>query len=237
VVVRHPRLRAAIALLSSLLLPLGGAHASSTGTPSGGDAPEIIASQVQDVALANGALGVYLGQEGVVVVMPEDAPADARAFVPFEGRIRITIRTVAVTKADIDAVKDLAASTHEARGGRWAVWFDPVRGSIVVEGPPDASLDSVLSERFEGKVIRQRSEIVFERLLGRDDDSPAFWGGARIQDEPFRSRCSSGFSVARGGTSYMLTAGHCWDLNRRVVTPQGVFVGMVRLRAPFPKTD
>ena len=46
----------------------------------------------------------------------------------------------------------------------------------------------------------------------RNADSSPWWGGARII-RAGQVVCSTGFSVYRGSTRYMLTAGHCGGIS------------------------
>ncbi len=221
---RKRRARRAIVVLGASLLcilALLGARSSTIGADIRGAATEVAASELQDTATNAGALGVYLSEDAVVVVLPTGVHIDVATLAGNDGQTKVETKAVDVTAADVAAVKELVARTHASRGGSWAAWFDPVRGSIVVEGPEDPSLDAVLRAEFGTKVTRVLADHSFVRLLGRNDDTPPFWGGAMVQDDPLVSRCSTGFSVTRGGVSYILTAGHCWTLNRRIETPPG----------------
>ncbi len=53
------------------------------------------------------------------------------------------------------------------------------------------------------------------QLMTREDDTPSFWGGARIAT-PMGS-CSVAFSAGNIFGKYLLSAGHCFDANGVVV--------------------
>jgi hypothetical protein len=62
-----------------------------------------------------------------------------------------------------------------------------------------------------GVAVDVASDKAAEPLYSRVDDSPAFWGGARLVNGRTGSQCSTGFAIASrvNGQRSMLTAGHC----------------------------
>ncbi|WP_161952588.1 trypsin-like serine protease [Actinoplanes sp. TFC3] len=63
--------------------------------------------------------------------------------------------------------------------------------------------------------------------VSRDDDWPAWKGGATFVDTNQGTACTTGFGVRNGGASYILTAAHCGQVGDRIVDPTGEFIGNV----------
>ncbi|MFF5248135.1 hypothetical protein ACFY3V_27940 [Streptosporangium sp. NPDC000095] len=64
-------------------------------------------------------------------------------------------------------------------------------------------------------------------LATRWDDSPPWWGGAAWRNASTGGGCSTGFAVTYGGTSRMLSAGHCGDAGQTATDPTGQVIGSI----------
>ncbi|MFC7385922.1 chymotrypsin family serine protease [Sphaerisporangium rhizosphaerae] len=64
-------------------------------------------------------------------------------------------------------------------------------------------------------------------LATRWDDSPPWWGGGAWRNANTGGGCSTGFAVTYGGTSRMLSAGHCGDAGQTATDPTGQVIGSI----------
>ena len=64
-------------------------------------------------------------------------------------------------------------------------------------------------------------------LTSRWDDSPPWWGGAAWRNASTGGGCSTGFAVSYGGSTRMLSAGHCGDVGQTATDPTGQVIGPI----------
>jgi hypothetical protein len=69
-------------------------------------------------------------------------------------------------------------------------------------------------------------------VLSRYDDYPPFAAGIYLQ-HPALGFCSSGFSIAQSGVTYLMTAGHCFNPGTQVSTGGGSPIGPVVSHNPL----
>jgi hypothetical protein len=121
--------------------------------------------------------------------------------------------------------------------------FLDATGRIVLQTDAPANVRSELTD-FSGEPEDQAQAIgdmevvrgaTYARQSRQNDTSP-FSGGARIVGA--NERCSSGYAVQRPGSTFMVTAGHCFPAGTPVVTDTATETsyGTVSpgLRQPFP---
>jgi len=137
-------------------------------------------------------------------------------------------RTVRHSGASLEAATDELSRSATIAGTSWAV--DPKSNQVVV------TADSTVTGAKLGKL---RSAVA---LLGdkarlepaRGVLSPLITGGDAIYTSG--ARCSLGFNVQRGGTAYVLTAGHCTNIGAAWTGPGGQALGN-RVGSWFPGND
>ncbi|MEW9529907.1 hypothetical protein [Microbispora sp. NPDC049125] len=62
-------------------------------------------------------------------------------------------------------------------------------------------------------------------LATRWNDSPPWWGGGAWRNASTGGGCSTGFAVSYGGSSKILSAGHCGDVGQTATDPTGEVIG------------
>jgi hypothetical protein len=100
------------------------------------------------------------------------------------------------------------------------VGVDYARSRALATGPAAASLSAqaasaqaAVRRLVPGPAPVRISNTPLAHAAGtRNVDASPWWGGSRIV-RPGNIDCSSGFSVVRGSTHYMVTAGHCGGIN------------------------
>jgi streptogrisin B len=134
----------------------------------------------------------------------------------------------AATAVPSPAARLVAANAKvEKSGVKGIAWYaDAASGKVVVTADSNVSAAELAALKHDGVQVN-RTAGVFRPLLSAGD---AIYGG--------QYRCSLGFNVAKGGTYYFLTAGHCgkvaktWYANSARTTLIGPTVGY-----SFPGND
>lgn len=245
---RHARRRSgvllAITMTGTLLAP------SATGAADGSPDPivgpssvatvpdeAVEAAAVSETAATEGALGVYFdfSADQYVVVWPASNPTIDLAAPGFAG-LRVRAETRDITQARVDQIETALLSRSFDPAARTAVfgyWFDPRRGSVVVDvaGPLDAFAS--VAKQFG------RSMLVRSAPGGREwrnDDLTPHWGGSEIQTPS--DYCTAGYTVKNAaGTRFMVTAAHCGNQYDSVTGGTGLGWGTLSPYGPYPAYD
>jgi len=186
-------LLAASGLVGGACLAVSPAHAASTS-----DAPPSVSALQQK--LGDRAAGSYIDGRGRTVVTVTDSAAAAE--VSAAGR---TAKIVANSKADLDRATATLNSTARIPGTSWAT--DPTSNQVVVTY--DTTLTGTELATLKKAVAALGSTARLEKAAGTLQ--PTISGGDAIYAAS--NRCSLGFNVRSGSTYYLLTAGHCGNLN------------------------
>ena len=94
-----------------------------------------------------------------------------------------------------------------------------------------ASAEQVLAGLDLGMPVRVTTASEPIRLMSRQDDPPAYWGGAVFETwrgQERRAFCSTGFGVRRGDQTFVVTAAHCGT------PPDVAYQGSPRIRRMGP---
>jgi hypothetical protein len=227
-----------VALGVILLLAAAGVPAVTATTSD--SAAEVDAARITALGDSTGALGVYWDRANheFVLVYPTTIDAPDPSVLKATG-LAIRLQYSKVTPQDVKWAQDQlseASIRGDLDGGSWALGLDLFSGLIRVSGSGDRSVVQPILDALGDRayfVPMQREEP-----LGRLDDIPPFWGGARIVDISNRA-CTSGFAVRRtaSGLPYMITADHCYGIGSAVKTPNGTYVGSIDFEAPYPSRD
>jgi hypothetical protein len=143
-----------------------------------------------------------------------------------------------IARATIASIQHQVAGRAFAAGAArytYASWPDPATGKVVLMTDAPRAVTAPLSRRFAG-ALDVRPGGPRDELGPRADLAP-FWGGGSIMGED--GICSAGFTVRNAaGTSFLVTAGHCFQLGGEVrTTDGGARVGSVVTRGPIPPFD
>jgi hypothetical protein len=111
-------------------------------------------------------------------------------------------------------------------------YVNPTTGKIVLDTDAPASLVATLvdlpdasAEQRQAASQTQVHRKTMRNVSGRWADTSPFSGGASIQPLGGGVICSSGYAVRdSAGTTYMVTAGHCFDYGTTVASEGGVTV-------------
>jgi hypothetical protein len=182
------------------------------------------AGDVQDVVDRGhdaGYAGIGLEDDGVVVWWKGTPPAAVRRAIRGAQR-EVPVRVVgaAHSRAELESaaqeLTDHIAAHPEQDYHGVEVAYDG--SGLVLDATPSAGRRSVangLPAEVERATdvpasvpVRVQEKDPLE-LTGRLDDTPPFYGGARINNNDNTAFCTAGWPVRIGSTEYMLTAGHC----------------------------
>jgi hypothetical protein len=147
-----------------------------------------------------------------------------------------------VSVADLANIQSVLGSSGWSPGARTITYgFGYVAGEDQVVIHSDAPADEfagVLAE-FPGLVRYEHVEDMSR--ASRFTSNPPHLGGAALEGTLVSGsygRCTTGFTVNKGGALYMMTAGHCFASGARPISPgSGLVIGQVAFRASFPQRD
>jgi hypothetical protein len=211
----------------------------AVGGPSPDEWENGLGNKFEDLIRHTGALGFFIRDGTVVVVVPSSgsstfSAADAKAL-----GISVIVEERDMEPDDIRAIVEMVAARdwrpQTSNVFEPVALFDPPSGKVrIYTDAPVTEFRGVL-DRFGSKVrYVGRPFVDFSR---RDDVEP-HWGGARIKSSttPSGFYCTSGFSVTLNvsGNPRMVTAGHCWAQGADVYSPQGTSFGIVKDRSAYP---
>ncbi|QFU90113.1 hypothetical protein [Amycolatopsis sp. YIM 10] len=146
---------------------------------------------------------VELAYKGPIPDAVNAAIDEARKTVP------VSVKDAPYSLAELETAS--AEITEQLRtrpdGPAHSVEVTPDGGSLVVGVDQVTTLQALdLAEVAVPVRVAQRERMA---SFGRLDDTPPYWGGARIVSTDIPIECTSGFGVHAGGQRYLLTAGHC----------------------------
>jgi hypothetical protein len=230
------RSTAAILISAAVLTTSAGGTAAAPPGPDE-DPLEQALRALQGQAEAAGAVGMYEADDGAyVVVLPRKANATALADISVEGR-PVRVERSSVTAADvIDIQNFLAGYAWSAAPQRpsFTAEFDAKSKLVVVRSNASQQAFAQVFERFPDKLRYEFTPGEFVRLSRYSDGAP-HRGGAEMKG---RAKCTTGFTVSKGGPLFLVTAGHCYLLGDRPYSPgNGLVFGQVNYRASFPQRD
>jgi streptogrisin D len=145
------------------------------------------------------AAGTYLDASGKMVIAVTDA--NAASAVRAAGAVP---KMVAHSSAQLAQVSAEMYRSLPFAGTAWAV--DPVTNQVVVS--VDGTVTGARLARVQAALARAGDAARLEHLSGTL--SVEINGGTAIYTGS--ARCSLGFNVRNGNTSYFLTAGHCTNI-------------------------
>jgi hypothetical protein len=222
-----PRRLRVVALALLLVMPTAAIGASSLSTP------ESLIAELASEAQSRGALGDYwdAGTQELVIVAQATGPTISAA--DFSGRgLTVRSETASVSSADYQFAKDSVVELvrdGKLTGASTEVSLNLQSGQIEIASTADQSVFAgVLSSLGRGVMFRAAKGDI-QRFASRFNDFAPFWGGDQIYEfgAGYNQYCSSGFAVLKSGSHYMLTAGHCYQVNSNVFTGNSVAYGTV----------
>jgi hypothetical protein len=95
---------------------------------------------------------------------------------------------------------------------------------LVVSGASTAAVRSAVADADVPVTIGPATQIA---PATRWDDSPPWWGGGAWRNASTGGGCSTGFAVNFGGSTKMLSAGHCGDVPQTATDPTGQVIGPI----------
>jgi hypothetical protein len=182
------------------------------------------AGDIQDVVDRGhdaGYAGIGLEDDGVVVWWKGTPPAAVRRAIRAAQRdVPVQIVGAAHSRAELEsAAQELTdhIAAHPEQGYHGVeVAYDG--SGLVLDATPSASRPSTASglpadvDRATDVPASVPVRVQEKEPLvpaGRLNDTPPFYGGARINNNDNAAACTAGWPVRIGATEYMLTAGHC----------------------------
>jgi streptogrisin D len=222
-VTTHPARRvtligAAAALLGGTLLAAAPAQAI-TPKPD----PEKIATTMAKRLGARSA-GSYLDRASGRLVVTVTNAADANA-VRAAGAVP---KSVTRSGTDLSRVTANLGRTAKVPGTAWAV--DPATNKVVVS--VDSTVTGAKLAKVRAAAARLGDAVRVEHVAGRF--STRISGGDAILGTQFR--CSLGFNVQGGGSTFFITAGHCGNVEPTWFTSGGEVIGNT-VDSQFPGND
>lgn len=172
--------------------------------PRDGVPGDAAAAQLYDRAVAAGALGAYVADDGtyVLAVSPDATlPADdlERFGVPFK------VVTRDITTEDIERIKSalvsLARDLPKEDGWSFGAGFDARAGVVRIQGNAPARYFQAVIDAFDGKVAYKRVEGAGERLSRVADTAP-HWGERRLTVHGVGARVASRSRSRQGRSSW-----------------------------------
>ncbi|QWF83622.1 S1 family peptidase [Amycolatopsis sp. CA-230715] len=187
---------AGTALAFSMSLP----SASAAPTVSFAQAQQLAISQADQVtdALGSASGGYYLDHgKAVVNVLDGAAARKVEAAGLTAKQVKHSFAALTATKNALDAVKGVPQTA-------WGI--DTSTNQVVVKIYDAAS--PATAAKVTAAARQQGDKVRVEHRTGKLELHIA--GGDAIQND--QGRCSLGFNVTRGGSPFLLTAGHCTNL-------------------------
>jgi hypothetical protein len=186
-------------------------------------------AQLEEAATQAGALGTYWDQaaDQIVVVTPASGNSSFKASDVDQLGLNIRVETRDIEQKDIVAIEDLLEGWKwdtSATNVNFVSLFDARKGKVVIASESNPAYFQYFQDHFPGEVEFVRGHL---DLQSRLNDSPAHWGGAQLNLNGSK-QCSSGFSVRKSGTAYMMTAQHCYSSGQTVYGGTGLNWGTIQ---------
>lgn len=166
---------------------------------------EAASVELQDLAIAKGALGIYKDETGYVVVRPASRGDLTRSALSIPG-LSVRVEVVSTEVETVDRlIADLEALNPKITES-YGFGFDPQSGKVLVQAEAPKSAFASVEKAYPGLIDYHAGKW---DLTSWDNDGQPHWGGAWVQGGGFV--CTSGFAIAdNNGHRYMATAGHCF---------------------------
>ncbi len=219
---------------------------SQTATPTiistPGSSPLYVADpalyKANGLAKARGGLGAYRDQvtRQIVVVMPSPVAASFTATDAASVAATVTVRRSAFDSSSIASMESEVEALHAGLVGKQAIvsGYDISQDQFTIRSNARASLFAGFMAEHPGEVTYTYGDV---SSYNRDNDNPPHWGGATL-DRPYPTPwCTAGYPVRVGSTTYMVTAGHCFNPGDSVVGNTGWNWGTIISRNGYPDTD
>jgi hypothetical protein len=199
---------AVLVLVVPTTLAAGGATGLARSETTAADNIEAASVRLQDLAVAEGALGLYEDESGYVVVIPSSRTDITPSTLSGAG-LPVRLETVTVDVKTIDRISADLEALHSTVPGSYGFGFDPRSGQMLIEAEAPESAFASVEAAYPGLVSYHAGKWA---LASWDNDAPPHWGGAWVQGGG--KGCTSGFAIEdNNGHRYMATAGHCFNPN------------------------
>jgi hypothetical protein len=196
-------------------------------------------SDINSVAMAHGALGVYLDSSGApVVVVPSERMASLTAADMAPPGVSVRIQETDVTAATVQSLEDDLTAIRSKATSDYAFYFDLKTSKEVVQTKSSGSEFAEIAAKYPGHVEIQAGAtggLAAAVYSDRMHDIARFWGGALV-NPPGGNLCTLGFEAHNGSYYYTSTAGHCYARGTKVYSGSGDYVGYVSGRE-YPTWD
>ncbi|SPF07261.1 hypothetical protein [Streptomyces sp. MA5143a] len=231
----------AVAVMVPLAAPASSAVAasSSAATPSKGPSQEQL-KQIDKVAKAEHALGVFAAESGPVLVLPAGTPADRKAEALGKAAKVLDATTVKVSKftqKELDGLgKDILTGPWNKNDSLVTIEYDGATDKMIVNTDAPESDRTGLAKAHGDKIKVRHARI--QSQWNRFDDYAPFWGGTSLMND--LSVCTSGWGLRNvenqdngQRVDMMTTAGHCFSrhdliVNRHEDWSSGQWMGWVK---------
>ncbi|MEV6982391.1 hypothetical protein AB0M95_14170 [Sphaerisporangium sp. NPDC051017] len=120
--------------------------------------------------------------------------------------------------------REMSRLTHKAGNAITSIAPNADGSGLTVSGADAGLTRSAVADATVAVTVETG---VKPALASRWDDSPPWWGGAAWRNANTGGGCSTGFGVVYGGTTRILTAGHCGDIGQTATDPTGEVIGPV----------
>lgn len=232
----HNRLRAVLGAVIAVVI------ASVTISPVAAADPQGTAvgiSDISSVAMAHGALGVYLDDSGApVVVVPSEQIASLTAAAMAPPGVSVRIQTTDFSAAAKKGIHDDLIAMSSKATSSYGFYFDLKTAKEVIQTKGSGSEFAEVAAKFPGHVEIQAQAtggLTYDRI----HDTERFWGGGFASGtSPWGGGevCTVGFEAHNGSTYYMSSAGHCFALGSSVNSGYPAYMGYVSGRQ-YPTWD
>jgi hypothetical protein len=219
-----------VLVMALVVVPGATVSVAAAAGPSDGN---IDMSGINAVAIAHGALGVYLDSAGApVVVIPSVGMKTLTTADLAPAGVLVRVQTADVTPAMVQGLElDLAAARSKVTGD-YAFYFDLRRSREVVQTQGSGREFAEISARYPGLLeVQDGATGGLSKTYDRYHDTSPFLGGGYVQNS--ESACSTGFEAHGGSFYYLNAAGHCFTQGRSVYSGSGAYLGYVSSRQ-FP---
>lgn len=197
----------ALVVAVSLALPVGTLAGSSGASTSDTSTREARAVALQEMAHAEGALGVFFDETArrFVVVVPEAGSTFTLTDASWRG-LPVRIEKRGIDQATIDRIESLLEGLKPTVGGSYGFGFDPKSGTVTLTADAPEADFAAVEAQFPGKISYRPGWF---QETSWDNDTAPYSGGAFLDGQKL---CTSGFSIDfNSGGRAMVTAGHCND--------------------------
>jgi hypothetical protein len=197
----------AVVTLAPSALAAGGTVQPQTSGSAAADRAEAASVALQELADAQGALGVYKDDTGWVVARPSSGGAGVTSG-RFSGLgIPVRVQDQGTDVATVRKLNTELEALHGTASGDFGFGYEPESGKMVVQSSAPERDFAALEKAYPG-LIAFRSGT-WGTTADWTNDAQPHWGGAYLQGGGWA--CTSGYAITdNSGHRYMVTAGHCF---------------------------